>query len=100
MPDETPSRIRWKHAPGIYAGPIGYVGSLDTPLFRVYDPQAPDGDHTLTTMLQGMGNRLCYGTEAEVKAQAEEWLSEFVSSLGAAFPVAAGQETQLQEGSE
>jgi hypothetical protein len=97
MPDETPARIRWQPEPGVYSGFSGYVGTIEQALFRIYDPEAPDADHLLTSMLPATGNSTCYGTEAEVKAQAEEWLAGHVASLGAAFPVAAGQETQ-QEG--
>jgi hypothetical protein len=96
--DGKPARIRWQTEPGVYSGFSGYVGTIEQALFRIYDPEAPDGEHALCSMLPGMGNKTSYGTEAEVKARAEEWLGEFASSLGAFFP--ADAEWGLRYGSE
>jgi hypothetical protein len=66
----------------------GTVGTVDPPLFGVFKPWASTGEteHTLTTGLPGMGAKRAYGTEAEVKRQAEDWLGGHVASLGAVFP--------------
>jgi hypothetical protein len=84
--DATPPRIRWQPEPGLFADFSGYVGTVEPALFRIYEPDAPDGEHALCSMLPGMGNQAFYGTETEVKARAEEWLAEFAASLGAVFP--------------
>lgn len=87
MADDTaPPRIRWQPEPGLFAGFSGYAGTLEPALFRIYEPDAPDGEHALCSMLPGMTGKASYGTEDEVKARAEQWLSEFAASLGAVFP--------------
>lgn len=87
MADDTaPPRIRWQPEPGLFAGFSGYAGTLEPALFRIYEPDAPDGEHALCSMLPGMTGKASYGTEAEVKARAEQWLTEFADSLGAVFP--------------
>ena len=86
--DTSPARIRWeKHEPGTavmaYAG---HVGTAGLGVFAIFEPDAPGDDHVLTAALPGMGNKRSYGTPGELKAQAEWWLEEFASSLGAVFP--------------
>jgi hypothetical protein len=80
-------RIRWEDAPA--AGEArGYVGSLDTPVFRLWAPDA-DGDRVLFAFVAGALGDAYHGTdEDEQKARAERLLEEFASSLGAIFPEA------------
>ena len=89
MPDETPARIRWHEGPATSAVAFaGTVGTVAPSLFGVFKPWESMGetDHTLTTGLPGMGSKRFFGTEEEVKAEAERWLTEFACSLGAVFP--------------
>ena len=82
---ETTTRINWRHDD---AGNLfGYAGGTAWPLFTI---DAPLGSlpWTLATCLpipeaeRGDGT----GTPDELKAEAERWLAEFVTSLGASFP--------------
>lgn len=84
--DASPSRIRWQAEPGLFAGFSGYAGTLAQPLFRVYSPESPDGDHAMVGNLPALPDTPAYGTEAEVKAEAERWLAGLAASLGAVFP--------------
>lgn len=93
MPDDgKPTRIRWQPKRGVRMGFTGRAGSRSPELFRVYGPNPRSDQHLLTSRLLGMESRTSYGPEDEVKAEAERWLEEFASSLGAVFP-----ETETEE---
>jgi hypothetical protein len=87
MADPKPTRIRW-HEETDPPGFTGHVGTVGEFLFRVYAPTESGGEHMLLAYMPGYSARASYGTEAEVKAEAERWLTEFASSLGAIFPPA------------
>lgn len=80
-------RIRWHDTET--GNLIGYAGSVGDWLFRAFPTS--DGDSwCLFTQFPGTigENRSCPGLD-KVKAEAEHWLEEFVSSLGAIFPAPA-----------
>ena len=83
-------RIRWddeyqshEHATSVgYAGPSGWNWCP----FAIYKELEPgSSDHFLVSELPGQDRRRHLGTPDELKAEAERWLEEFVSSLGAIF---------------
>jgi hypothetical protein len=79
----TAARIRWKDEPG---ETLGYVGTFDSPAFRIWPPDA-EGDRVLLVYLAGAAQHMHHDDSDDslnaLKAMAEELLSEFVSSLGA-----------------
>ncbi len=81
-------RIRWEGRPEISsAAYLGYVGTLDPDLFRIYAPDDRDDDWILASMLPGQSSLRHYSDNPDApKAEAEKWLAEFTSSLGAIFP--------------
>ena len=93
-------RIRWNHVDGTVAEWFGYVGTVTTPLFQILHPvvkpaEARTGarfdEWVLCTTFPGSTEQVRYGgrndgAQDRLKAEAERWLPEFVSSLGAVFP--------------
>ncbi|HLJ99532.1 MAG TPA: hypothetical protein VKU39_06445 [Streptosporangiaceae bacterium] len=78
------ARIRWEATP--LGSPAGHVGTIDGSLFSIWIPPQASGEWVLTSELPGTEGKRCYGDEPEaLKAEAERWLEEFVSSLGASF---------------
>lgn len=77
-------RIRWE--PTGNGGFEGYVGTLEACAFVIWKYNADAAWWTLTGQMVAM--RTCpHGDDPEpLKAEAERWLEEFVSSLGAVFP--------------
>ena len=85
-------RIRWKQGDDrTFAVSHGYVGTIETQQFILYEPDKHAGgsraaEWLLTSRLAGE-DRMRYGGDPDdLKATAERWLSEFISSLGASFP--------------
>lgn len=84
-------RIRWK--PTRYGGVTGHIGTLEPWLFQVFQSNCDHGDVVLgewelTSQLPAPRARQ-HGHSHDpdtLKAEAERWLAEFVSSLGAIFP--------------
>src|SRR5690348_3499951 len=91
-------RIRWSAAsPGSLATLAGRVGTLDAALFNIFEPHAREDCWILTSALPGfLGYRRFEArpdtTSETLKAEAERWLEEFVSSLGVAFPEDAARQ--------
>ncbi len=82
---ETTARIRWE--PTKYGGWTGGTGTLDGWLFQVWKAPAPVGPWRLESNLPGNFWRTKDDDDPdELKAEAERWLEEFVTSLGASFP--------------
>ena len=82
-PETGTARIRWDDEPG---ETLGYVGTFDSPAFRIWPPDA-EGDRVLLVYLVGAAQHMYHGDTADgLKAKAEQLLTEFVSSLGAIFP--------------
>jgi hypothetical protein len=97
----TETRIRW-HAPAesTIVAEFGYVGTLTAcSLFQILKPVTRElspnrfDEWGLVATFPGVGSEVRYAASrdkleavAELKAEAERWLSEFVSSLGAVFP--------------
>lgn len=80
----TDTRIRWE--PTEYGGFTGYVGMLEQSAFYIYKPER-EGEQWLLSAAAFLGARYLQADSAdELRAAAERWLSEFVSSLGAVFP--------------
>ena len=72
--DAKPARIRWHEEAG--TGVLvftGTVGTVDRTLFSIF---ITEGEHDLATSLYGMEAKRYYGTDEEVKAEAERWLEE------------------------
>lgn len=85
------ARIRWE--PAGFGGFIGRVGTLEPWLFHVWQSGSDYEDVALgewvlsVTLPAKRRTRLPHGCDPEaLKAAAEEWLEEFVQSLGASFP--------------
>lgn len=81
-------RIRWHDEP-VNGESMGSVGTLDPAVFRIWAPEVPGGEWLLTAaMLPGFVGRRSHGASPdELKAEAERWLEEFVSSLGVSLAV-------------
>ena len=103
MPTEamTETRIRWHHVDGTVVEWFGYVGTMTTTaLFQILHPVAKPTDAVmgsrfdewaLCTTFPGAADVARYGGRDDsapdrLKAEAEHWLAELVSSLGASFP--------------
>ena len=88
------ARIRWQDpdSPGNHPF-IGHVTGLED-VFRIHPPEEPgDDEWVLTTWLPGLTERQLFGVLDNLKLEAERWLEQFVTSLGAIFPAeAAGNE--------
>ena len=91
-------RIRWeRNDDGSHVTPAyeGYVGTIGEPLFFIFDPDDRDPWWILTSSLPGLpgagrAERRAHGDDPDkLKAEAEQWLERFVSSLGAIFPEGA-----------
>lgn len=83
---ETIIRIRWET--GQWDNLVGYVGTVEPWTFQIWHIR-DDGHWSLISSLPGMQNKdsYSYGDDPDaLKAKAERWLEEFVSSLGAIFP--------------
>ncbi len=76
-------RIRWE--PTQYGGFTGHVGTLETWVFQIYRPVLASQGWVLTATFPGALNDVRPGTADELKAEAERWLEEFVSSIGASY---------------
>ncbi len=75
-------RIRWE--PNGYDGFLGYVSTFDPWLFQLCP--RPSRWELMCTLPGKLGANI-YDTDPDaLKAEAEHWLEEFVSSLGAVFP--------------
>ena len=82
----TTTRIRWE--PTKYGGWTGRVGTIDQFVFQLWQPGSPEPlPWRLESGLPGDFGRVATGLDPELlKAEAERWLAEFVTSLGAVFP--------------
>jgi hypothetical protein len=79
------ARIRWRDEP---AGSItGQVGTLLPWVFQIFRPERDEEEWSLMAQFPGSIGRVSRDRDREkLKTKAEEWLAEFVSSLGASFP--------------
>lgn len=81
------NRIRWDDGPEPAVVWSGYVGTLLTPAFKIYGPDERAHNWLLAVQFGPEGSLFFYADDPdESKAQAERWLEEFISSLGAVFP--------------
>jgi hypothetical protein len=77
------SRIRWESTgSGSFTG---YVGALEPWVFYIHRPVLAGQRWMLTATLPGALDDVRPGTPDKLKAEAERWLEQFVSSLGAVF---------------
>lgn len=77
-------RIRWED--NGYGGQCGYVGTLKPWAFQIWRPD-PESEHgRLDSVLPGQFARCAWSDGTDLKAEAERWLEQFASSLGAVFP--------------
>jgi hypothetical protein len=94
---ETTARVRWedsRNGPGDPAF-IGHLGSLDD-LFRIWPPDEPGDEWLLNTCLPGMAEKECYGFPDDLQLEAEHWLTQFVTSLGAIFPAGLREDVSTE----
>ena len=95
------TRIRWQADK--YAGFTGYVGSQESSLFQVWQSPCDGGNYVigewvLTGPLPGkLRERSHSHNPDDLKAEAERWLEEFASSLGAVFPDGPGDAITQKE---
>jgi hypothetical protein len=79
-------RIRWEDRAGIVAF-RGCVAACPGACFAIYAPCSRDPQWLLRSYLPGQGLRRGAGDDPEkLKAEAERWLEEFVTSIGTVFP--------------
>jgi hypothetical protein len=100
---ETTARIRWERnddGSTVTAAHEGYIGTIGEPQFFIFAPDDRDPWWILTSSLPGLpgagrAERRAHGDDTDqLRAEAEHWLTGFVSSLGAVFPdPAAKRET-------
>jgi len=86
------NRIRWHdETPGngdVYnVAHIGHVGTVEGAAFIIYTPDQLHANWLLSFRLIPGSTFLYADSPKDLKAEAERWLEEFVSSLGASFPV-------------
>jgi hypothetical protein len=82
-------RIRWEDITSSIdaIASRGYVGKLERRSFIIYRPELSDGQYRLLCLIGDRGGESLYRDDPEpLKAEAERWLEEFASSLGASFP--------------
>jgi len=77
------NRIRWEATK--YGGWTGHVGTLETWAFQIQRPVLAGERWLLTATFPGALNDIRPGIPDKLKAEAERWLKEFISSLGAIF---------------
>src|ERR1035441_8478042 len=86
-------RIRWSDD-----GTEGYAGTAGQRIFTLYPPQ-DGGEWMMAAALPGFNGRIKYrDTLEELHPDAEQWLAEFISSLGAIFPDATADEPSRPRG--
>ena len=92
----TEPRIRWQDDVLGSGEADGFTGTLDPPAFAIWKPPQAGGEWVLTSNLPGQEHDRGFDvTPGKLKAVAERWLAEFVSSLGAVFPEDAAREAVL-----
>ena len=86
-------RIRWTEDASVVpvGGPVpawkGHVGEVRSYLFLITLRSLGGDDLALSTELPWMSKRRTYDPDPDkLRAEAERWLTEFVSSLGAVWP--------------
>jgi len=79
-------RIRWEDGGSEMIALCGHVGGLSATVFRILRPWSTFEHWAVSCTLAGSGPVRRGNGPEELKAQAERWLEEFVSSLGASFP--------------
>ena len=92
-------RIRWIDSPDTSTTAfIGWTGSIHESQFAIYKPDHDGGDYILASQLPGLDEkRSCSSDVGRLKAEAERWLEEFVSSLGAVFPEVPAADPDCEE---
>ena len=78
-------RIRWEDGGSEMIALCGHVGGLSATVFRILRPWSTFEHWAVSCTLAGSGPVRRGNGPEELKAQAERWLEEFVSSLGAVF---------------
>lgn len=80
-------RIRWAdETVNGHLVTAGYVGTFAEAAFRLYGPEGAQERWLLATRLIAGTGFIPADTPDDLKAEAERWLEQFVSSLGAHFP--------------
>jgi hypothetical protein len=92
------ARIRWQEEP-VNGEAMGSVGILDQAVFRIWPPEDKGGEWMLTAArLPGyVGRRFHAAAAEELKAEAERWLEEFISSPGASLGAADARWRSLKD---
>lgn len=95
---ETPARIRWEA--GAEAGLSAWLGLVGQPplfAYAINRPPAGEAQHTLVSQLPRPEGQYLDGDPEDLKAEAEGWLQEYVSRLGAAFPEPGTAQVVIEE---
>jgi hypothetical protein len=78
-------RINWQHEDD--GTTTGHTGTNTADLFQIWPPEDDETDHMLVHSLPGSPHGpACDSDPDKLKGTAEEWLKEFITSLGAVFP--------------
>src|SRR5580704_17990200 len=86
-PKPPAGRIRWTdETVNGHLVTAGYAGTFAEAAFRLYGPEGAQERWLLATRLIAGTGFIPADTPDELKAEAERWLTRFVSSLGAVFP--------------
>lgn len=84
----TTACIRWEDTASVIdaIASRGFVGKLERRSFIIYKPEFDGGQYRLLCLIGDRdGESLHADDPDELKATAERWLEEFISSLGASF---------------
>ena len=93
----TETRIRWEA--GQFGNLVGYAGTVESWVFQVWHISDDEDSHwSLISSLPDAQNWNAADPDdpEPLKAEAERWLTEFVSSLGAVFPAEPDESTEFQ----
>lgn len=83
----TETRIRWQDDVLGSGEADGFTGTLAHPAFAIWKPPQAGGEWVLTSNLPGQEHDRSFDVAPDkLKAEAERWLAEFITSLGATFP--------------
>lgn len=94
-PVRETGRIRWEK--GQWGNLVGYVGTLEPWAFQIWLPD-DTRQWTLITALPTQHASIGHSADQdEMKAEAERWLEEFVTSLGAIFPAESSDEPEAKD---
>lgn len=79
-----PARVRWRD--GVSGNLLGYVGTLPSWAFQIFQSGDPAEGRKMIAQLPGLAGTVARDPDVDVlKGEAEGWLVGFVASAGATF---------------